>query len=837
MVLRAAAAAALLAAATLADLPIHCTHTDILGEWELMLGESDSDSSTTCGHVTPDRIMTMVKNDVSPANPRFAVKRTLLVELQNPNKVIGPDGTSIGTWTMIYDEAFDITLDGWNYFTFFRYTPKSPSSSPTKAEDFVWHCGETVSGWYHLKASPVGKASHSWGCFVAQQKRRAVALSELSEEQRRRSSSLVSGEVILSATVRGVPRFTDAELASADAVSPVLEQRQRVSSASFSEAERADGGRASVDESVASLLRGGEDASVFGAEALAGTVTEAASLLEVAVATETISSDSAIRGLATADSAARIVAVLNTGDGGARRLWRAELPAAHLLGMSDDEARKRLGASSKDVRASIDAARRGHAAAAARNPSAATGAAGANAAAAAVAGANAAAAAHGTVRVNRALLPAARQPPHGAVTVPTDALPKWLDWSRVSDGAYIPDVLDQGHCGSCYAAASTDALTARARIRARGKLNQFSLSTQSVVQCSGHNQGCDGGYPYLVGKFGKEIGFVPDECMRYTARQDTCPASVDCPQLAAVADTWRALSTAGGGGVSAEVLAEAVEAGRPLSRVEAAVKQLNAAGLKGSVAKRPGVLLEVGEEADAAEAAGPLGFALRHGRSGKGAGALGGAAVGTAASQQHLPQFRADALADAGLDAGVDATSDVFSGELADAFGGSGISLAAAGAAEDGTVANTYALADRLYVSRYDYVGGFYGACSESAMMKELQGGPLVVALNAPGDLFYYGGGIYHHNHREEADYDVTPISRFEKTNHAVMLVGYGEERVNGQVVKYWKLKNSWGRQWGEPRDPFKPHLASGAKDGGYFRLLRGQDILASESMAVVIDP
>lgn len=47
-----------------------------------------------------------------------------------------------------------------------------------------------------------------------------------------------------------------------------------------------------------------------------------------------------------------------------------------------------------------------------------------------------------------------------------------------------------------------------------------------------------------------------------------------------------------------------------------------------------------------------------------------------------------------------------------------------------------------------------------------------------------------------QAEYDVTPISRFEKTNHAVMLVGYGEETVDGQVVKYWKLKNSWGKRW-----------------------------------------
>ncbi len=80
-------------------------------------------------------------------------------------------------------------------------------------------------------------------------------------------------------------------------------------------------------------------------------------------------------------------------------------------------------------------------------------------------------------------------------------------------------VIEQGGCGSCYAVATTDAATMRYRIK-RGRDDPAALQTvfspQNVLGCSRTNQGCDGGYPFLVGRHGAELGFVPQSCQEYT---------------------------------------------------------------------------------------------------------------------------------------------------------------------------------------------------------------------------------------------------------------------------------------------------------------------------------
>lgn len=118
----------------------------------------------------------------------------------------------------------------------------------------------------------------------------------------------------------------------------------------------------------------------------------------------------------------------------------------------------------------------------------------------------------------------------------------------------------------------------------------------------------------------------------------------------------------------------------------------------------------------------------------------------------------------------------------------------------------------RYRATNHRYVGGYYGMDTEAAMLAELyHNGPLVVSFEPTESFLYYGEGIYSTGISEGHN------AEWEKVDHTVLLVGYGEKE--GEA--FWTLQNSWGANWGE---------------AGFFRFLRGTDENGIESMAVAGD-
>jgi len=117
----------------------------------------------------------------------------------------------------------------------------------------------------------------------------------------------------------------------------------------------------------------------------------------------------------------------------------------------------------------------------------------------------------------------------------------------------------------------------------------------------------------------------------------------------------------------------------------------------------------------------------------------------------------------------------------------------------------------RFRAHNHHYVGGYYGGSEEKVIRQELVNtGPVVMSFEPKEDFMYYKSGIYKSGpnkiHQE-----------WEQVDHAVLLVGYGQD----DSQPYWVMQNSWGTDWGE---------------GGYFRMARGSDESGCESIVVAAE-
>jgi len=127
----------------------------------------------------------------------------------------------------------------------------------------------------------------------------------------------------------------------------------------------------------------------------------------------------------------------------------------------------------------------------------------------------------------------------------------------------------------------------------------------------------------------------------------------------------------------------------------------------------------------------------------------------------------------------------------------------------------------RYRVGNHRYVGSFYGVTNEAQIKKELfEKGPVAVGMRVDEDFSFYNDGVYASTSTNSSQVNTTELRKkqeWERVDHGVLLVGWGEE--GGK--KYWRMQNSWGRDWGED---------------GFFRIARGHDESAVESMVEAAD-
>jgi hypothetical protein len=157
----------LLLVPSLCDLPVHCLAKDIEGLWSFFVSKPfplDSEASEyRCGHGQPDRNTDHIFRNFKSEFP-LSQDDKFLMELRLPNIAFNQNNEKMGTWTMIYDEGWELRLSN-SIFLAFSYYVKEGAGEPRDDDDeqtkgYFSYCNRTFLGWFTR-----GKER---GCFYAE---------------------------------------------------------------------------------------------------------------------------------------------------------------------------------------------------------------------------------------------------------------------------------------------------------------------------------------------------------------------------------------------------------------------------------------------------------------------------------------------------------------------------------------------------------------------------------------------------------------------------------------------------------------------------------------------
>ncbi|SCN63692.1 dipeptidyl aminopeptidase 2, putative [Plasmodium chabaudi chabaudi] len=182
------------------DLPIHALMSDVAGVWEIKESEHVSETSENCGGSIPNTNVENLRPELNDYEKylqknygelkNFKIDLTLeRIKLFNDDssrgtwtylavRDVGHNNSVVGSWTMVYDEGFEIRLRGKRYFAFFKYDKKVSEECPSAVENINkinTECYKTDPtkirlGWilYERKKKNYEEKIYQWGCFYAE---------------------------------------------------------------------------------------------------------------------------------------------------------------------------------------------------------------------------------------------------------------------------------------------------------------------------------------------------------------------------------------------------------------------------------------------------------------------------------------------------------------------------------------------------------------------------------------------------------------------------------------------------------------------------------------------
>jgi len=463
---RASYVAALVIAATCqlacADLPVHCLRHQVVGDWEFTLGPLGPKRSK-CGHKSPD---SPYKQPSMKVLEKLGPLTKRKFSLQDPNTVATEDGSS-GTWTMIYDEAFEVSMDGLVYMAFSKF-----GFTDSGMQNNISYCDQTQIGWYH------DKTRSQWGCYVG---KKVGAVDALDIGTPAPKAAKVKTTVLLDETLSA--------FGSSLQTANTLEEDKKVQTSILSSWLNSDSDQNPEPHAPATSDAAAPVVSLAAIEEHAAEQQDAVSLDEFAAPAEfkpwtPPSSNGFDKPMAEKfqQSVATSLNFLQLGwtahaydqfQGKTPRELNMYAGVRHLRVTPSQKRAANMDASMDDQSKSLS-----------------------------------------FLGLESAVKHASLQEEN-------------FDWRNKDGKNWLTPVVTQGDCGSCYTISTVHMLTARNRIKA-GNTAEPSFSVTFPLYCSEYNQGCDGGYGFLQTKWSEDVGLVPEHCLPFSTGGGSCKIRKNC---------------------------------------------------------------------------------------------------------------------------------------------------------------------------------------------------------------------------------------------------------------------------------------------------------------------
>jgi len=501
------------------DLPVHCLSVNIEGDWLIHMGENRFDKDLKCGHKRPDQNLDHYDIDVEKV---FKQKYEILVKLERPDKVLSlKDNKLIGKWTMIYDEGFEFSINNQIYFAFSRYkkvgkfNPTNTDTEETKGYKNI--CEKTFIGWYHNK-----ETNNNWGCYYAKKidlKNTKYNLSKLNydnvfllskipyiNDERFRENK---NDQPINKNIHNIGALNDLKNSYLKQKNKSLgENNHQSGTPKIIDLNKKKYDSSQMSDTVDNVSSSSELSYVDFVKNLgwnSGSNKSENEIPHLDIYFMNEESEKAESGFLEINTNLKyfhpdLEYVNKINNPNNKHTWTAKV-YDEFTGKTYSEMRTLLGNFNFIKNFNNDfSMEKGKESFLEIKFSTKTKEESEN---------------DIEIENHEKDVSSIHQ------TSKYGKFPASFDWRNIDGTNYDSPLRKQGECGSCYAIAAVSILESRIRIKSNNRLKPV-LSPSSIISCSRYNQGCSGGYPYLVGKHAKEFGFVDEACQPYSETDDKC---------------------------------------------------------------------------------------------------------------------------------------------------------------------------------------------------------------------------------------------------------------------------------------------------------------------------